>query len=58
MNKSKYLEKCLTVLNSEQFVRVNEDPAEKSYRECFVKSSHISHYTIVTIMFFGSFISI
>ena len=28
MNKSKYLEKCLTVLNSEQFVQVNEDPAK------------------------------
>ena len=25
MNKSKYLEKCLTLLNSEQFVRLNED---------------------------------
>ena len=28
MNKSKYLEKCLTLLNSEQFVRLNEDPTK------------------------------
>ena len=33
MNKSKYLEKCLTLLNSEQFVRLNEDPAKTNERK-------------------------
>ena len=33
MNKSKYLEKCLTLLNSEQFVRLNEDPTKTNERK-------------------------
>ena len=33
MNKSKYLEKCLTLLNSEQFIRLNEDPIKTNERK-------------------------
>ena len=33
MNKSKYLEKYLTWLNSEQFVRINEDLAKANERK-------------------------
>ena len=33
MNKSKYLEKCLTLLNSEQFARRNEDPTKTNERK-------------------------
>ena len=33
MNKSKYLEKCLTLLNSEQFIRLNEDPTKTNERK-------------------------
>ena len=33
LNKSKYLEKCLTLLNSEQFVRLNEDPTKTNERK-------------------------
>ena len=33
MNKSKYLEKYLTLLNSEQLVRLNEDPTKTNERK-------------------------
>ena len=33
MNKSKYLEKCLTLLNSEQLVRLDEDPTKTNERK-------------------------
>ena len=33
MNKSKYLEKCLTLLNSDHFVRLNEDPTKTNERK-------------------------
>ena len=33
MSKSKYLEKYLTLLNSEQFVRLNEDPTKANERK-------------------------
>ena len=33
MNKSKYLEKCLTLLTSEQFARLNEDPTKTNERK-------------------------
>ena len=33
MNKSKYLEKCLTLLNSEQFVGINEGPTKTNERK-------------------------
>ena len=33
MNKSKYLEKCFILRNSEQFVQLNEDPTETNERK-------------------------
>ena len=33
MSKSKYLEKCLTLPNSEQFVRLNKDPTKTNERK-------------------------
>ena len=39
MNKIKYLEKCLTLLNSEQFYDLLK--TQGRYKEWFVKSSHI-----------------
>ena len=46
MNKSKYLEKCLKLLNREQFVRLIEDPTKNNERKEFLveflaKSSQI-----------------
>ena len=33
MNKSKYLEKCFILCNSEQFVQLNEDPTKTNERK-------------------------
>ena len=33
MNKSRYLEKCLGLLNNEQFVRLNEDPTKTNEKK-------------------------
>ena len=33
MNRNKYLDKCLALLNSEQFVKLNQDPTATTKRK-------------------------